>query len=371
MKILMVIDSLNSGGAQNQMVNLALGLKQKGHKVDFFLYYPQFDYYLPLILNSGINIYSYEKKSRYSLKVITALRKRIITGNYEIVLSFLRTPNYYAEVSKIGLNKIRLVVSERSMYESFSRASFQNIIEQFHRLASYITVNSHHQRKRMINFFPWMQNKICTIYNGTDLTKFTVNHKQISTGNIILLCLGSVVPHKNAANLIRALEIYHNRYTETIHVIWAGKVSSDAIAQKAYIEAEKLLDELNLKEHWQWLGERKDIPDLLHQCNALIHPSFYEGLPNAICEGLASGLPVIASRVCDHPLLVKEGWNGFLFNPNSPEEISEAIHKFASIKQDEYIQISKNARLFAEENLSLERYVDEYERLFISLLHMD
>jgi len=48
--------------------------------------------------------------------------------------------------------------------------------------------------------------------------------------------------------------------------------------------------------------------------DAFVHPSFYEGMPNVVCEALAAGLPVLVSDVCDHPLLVEKGVQGFLFS---------------------------------------------------------
>jgi glycosyltransferase involved in cell wall biosynthesis len=123
-----------------------------------------------------------------------------------------------------------------------------------------------------------------------------------------------------------------------------------------------------LNEQWDWLGERSDIPDLLQAHTALIHPSFYEGLPNVVCEALACGLPVLASDVCDHPYLVEEGVRGFLFNPHSPDSIAEAINKLYLASHDRRCQMSADARAFAEENLASAIFTDNYEKLFLSLI---
>ena len=74
-------------------------------------------------------------------------------------------------------------------------------------------------------------------------------------------------------------------------------------------------------KNWRWLGEESDIPGLLREHHALIHPSLYEGLPNVVCEALAAGMPVLVSNVCDHPLLVADGERGFLFDPADPGSI--------------------------------------------------
>jgi glycosyltransferase involved in cell wall biosynthesis len=71
--------------------------------------------------------------------------------------------------------------------------------------------------------------------------------------------------------------------------------------------------------------------------DALIHPSLYEGLPNAVCEALAAGLPVLISNVCDHPLLVVEGERGFLFDPSDPLSIAMSIERAAALDADSWL----------------------------------
>jgi glycosyltransferase involved in cell wall biosynthesis len=176
------------------------------------------------------------------------------------------------------------------------------------------------------------------------------------------------VPKKNAIGLVRALGSYRKQFGEPCTVRWAGKVSNHASSHQEYDDASGLLTELGLGDRWVWLGERSDVPQLLHNCDALIHPSFYEGLPNAICEALACGRPVLASRVCDNPRLVQEGETGFLFDPNDPQDISDAMKRFVNLAPAERRTMGQRARRFAESTLSLARYVSEYERLFERLV---
>jgi len=107
---------------------------------------------------------------------------------------------------------------------------------------------------------------------------------------------------------------------------------------------------------------------LLRRHDALIHPSFYEGLPNVVCEALATGIPVLASAVCDHPLLVAEGERGFLFDPESPQSIAAAITRFTALSVADRRRFSRNAREYAEANLGVEKMVGAYESLFMQLL---
>ncbi len=57
MKLLFVIDHFGSGGAQRQMVNLALGLSRRGHDVEFLVYYPEFDFFRARVDEAGLTVH--------------------------------------------------------------------------------------------------------------------------------------------------------------------------------------------------------------------------------------------------------------------------------------------------------------------------
>lgn len=368
MRLLFVIDCLGSGGAQRQMVNLAIGLTRRGHRVEFFVFYPQYDHFAAALLEAGIPVHSRLKRGRFSLVPVLELRRLVKERRYDAMLAFLPTPSFYAEMAHIGIRATPLIVSERFMYTSNSLPMAAWVLQQAHRLADHITVNSHHQRERMARMFPWMRGRLTTIYNGVDLARFTVRWNSSGySGLLRLLVLSSVVPKKNAAGLVRALARYRALYGGVCLVRWAGKVTSDALSQKEFSEANRLLSELGLRDQWEWLGERKDIPELLHSHDALIHPAFYEGLPNAICEALACGRPVLASNVCDHSQLVQDGATGFLFDPMNADDIARAIHICQLLSMEERVQMGRNARQYAEKALSCDSLSSRYEKLLSRL----
>src|SRR4030042_6936694 len=98
MKVLCVIDNLSTGGAQRQIINLAIGLHQRGHSVSMFCYAPGTLLAQPLE-KEGIHAHVQLKKSRFSLDVVRGLRRHIDQGKYQAVVSFLNTPNFYAVLS--------------------------------------------------------------------------------------------------------------------------------------------------------------------------------------------------------------------------------------------------------------------------------
>jgi GalNAc-alpha-(1->4)-GalNAc-alpha-(1->3)-diNAcBac-PP-undecaprenol alpha-1,4-N-acetyl-D-galactosaminyltransferase len=374
MNLLFVIDSLGSGGAQRQMVNLAVGLNAHGHRVDFYVYYPQHRHFASQLQDSGLKVHGFKKQGRYDWRPVSHLRQLMRIGEYDLALAFLATPAFYLELAALG-TKIPVVVSERSVYVAQKLGIRSWFLQQLHRLSNHITVNSHHQFKNMAHMFPWMRPKLSVIYNGIDLNIFYPDHRHTTVMRrnkpFRFLAIGSVLPNKNPFALAQAfvnLMSLQPELVDQIAISWAGKITDDFMSQREFARTNALLQEEGLQESWYWLGERSDVPELLRSADALIHPAFYEGLPNAICEALASGLPVLASNIGDHPRLIEDGKTGFLFSAQDPESISHAICKFCNLSKAVRKQMSMNARCSAEEALSMEQFVLAYENLFTQLI---
>ena len=125
---------------------------------------------------------------------------------------------------------------------------------------------------------------------------------------------------------------------------------------------------LQLETQWEWSEPKSDIPQWMRSCDDLIHPSYLEGLPNVVCEAMASALPPLVSDTLDNPLMVEEGISGFLFDPYSPESIADAMFRFSNLDAAARQQMGLAARSFAERELGLEKYVDQYEKLLLRMI---
>ncbi|PKP40931.1 MAG: hypothetical protein CVT96_07360, partial [Bacteroidetes bacterium HGW-Bacteroidetes-13] len=96
MKILCVIDSLGSGGAQRQLVNLAIGFKEKEHEVSFLVYH-NLNFFQKQLDEAQIKIH-YIVEPNY-LKRLLKFRKFLRRGNQDAVLSFLEASNFMCEIA--------------------------------------------------------------------------------------------------------------------------------------------------------------------------------------------------------------------------------------------------------------------------------
>lgn len=368
MKLLFVIDNLSTGGAQRQMVNLAIGLNRRGHQVRIFCYTPGDKLAQPL-RDAGVAVEWRQKRRRYSLDAVFALYKMIARENFDIVLSFLSTPNFYSVVAGRFAKgwKLPIIVSERFCDLPEGIGHLERFVRQTYRFADHVVVNSHHQMDNFIAKYPFIRRRVSTIYNGYDLNTFMPPATEPDNKPLRILCIASVSPYKNGLCMVNALRILNEKFPGMFHVTWIGQrvMMGDRLAYLREMECK--IEEYSLHEYWCWLDQRTDIVQQLHQHDVLVHPSFGEGLPNVVCEALACGRPVIVSNALDHPRLVQDGKSGFLFDYREPAQLADRIRLLSEMTTEERSALGKVGRQFAESYLSMQRYVEQYEQLFLQL----
>ena len=368
MKLLCVIDNLSTGGAQRQILNLAIGLHRIGHDVSMYCYAPGalLAHYLE---KEGLRVHVELKRSRFSLSVIGGLRRFIDEGRFEAVVSFLNTPNFYTILaSRLSKTRPAVVVSERFCDLPGNPNAIELAVRQLYRLSDTIVVNSHHQRANFLRRYRWMAGRVTTIYNGYDLQEFRPIVREPVNSSLEILAVASVSRYKNGLCLVRALDILRREGDLRPRVSWAGQRTRSG-DRGAYLQAmEAEIQSSGISPQWEWLDQRTDIADLFGRHDVLVHPSYGEGLPNVVCEAMACGRPVILSNVLDHPRLVADGVNGFLFDWDDPADLAGKIRRFMALGPDERHRMGQAGRAFAEKNLSLERYVGEYDELLSGLV---
>jgi GalNAc-alpha-(1->4)-GalNAc-alpha-(1->3)-diNAcBac-PP-undecaprenol alpha-1,4-N-acetyl-D-galactosaminyltransferase len=371
LRLLFVIDHLGHGGAQKQMVTLAKGLRNRDHNVEILLYYPNYMHYASEVYDSGIKIHEIIKKDKYTFNIIRIIRGLIRERKYDLIMSFLYTPSLYTELATIGLKSTPIVVSMRSSYPKGKITIQKYLLEQFHRFAKHITVNSTYQKSLMIKIHPWIKDKISAIYNGVDLNYYQpLNNVKDSTYSNKYLVLSNTRRLKNIVGIAKALVVYQNKYGEPPTIHWAGRISASSKDIKSLKYAKSILKNNDIVEKISFLGIQDNVQELIRGYDALLLASFYEGLPNVICEAFASGVPVLASNVCEHPILIGNNERGMLFNPNDSNDIADKLYEYTITPYEDKYAMAHNARLYAENNLSIERFVSQYEELFKRIIEV-
>lgn len=117
----------------------------------------------------------------------------------------------------------------------------------------------------------------------------------------------------------------------------------------------------------EFLGERDDVPRLLRTFDVLALPSLAEGISNTILEGMASGLPIVATAVGGNPELVDDGRTGRLVPAGDAERMAATLSEYLNTPQLK-LRHGREARADVERRFSLEGMVERYRQLYRSLL---
>ena len=367
MRILCIIDCLGSGGAQRQMTYLACGLKQRGHDVELFLTHPGADHFRPEIEAAGIPIHGIDRRGHtgFSWRVLIAIRRLVRTG-FDGIVSFQLSANGYAVLATpLSLrSRLRVICGERS-----STTGIRSRVRKFGvwstgALSDVLVANSHSQGD-YLRRLPGLSRKIGVIWNGYPISGApTPPSHSDDPSHLTLLVVGRRTTVKNGLRLFQALQIVQERYGWTPRLRWAGAQQIDSASLGETTAIQTLLSQSpNLATQCQFLGEVRDPTPLYRSSDVLILPSLYEGLPNVVCEAMLAGCPVIASNVCDHPILLGNEKRGLLCDPQSPASIALAIQRFKLMTREERATLAQRAYEFAITHLSVKRMVDRYEKL--------
>lgn len=161
-----------------------------------------------------------------------------------------------------------------------------------------------------------------TIYNGVDFDKFTPAPKT-RTAKIKLLFIGNLIKTKGVFELLDAAsQLQREDFQFELNILGKGPEIQNLSS---------LIEERNLKEQVKLIGSvaHSELNGWLKNTDALVLPSYREGVPNVIMESLATGTPVIATAVGGIPEVVIEGVNGVLLENYHSETIKIAIENFA------------------------------------------
>jgi glycosyltransferase involved in cell wall biosynthesis len=360
LKILCFIDSLGSGGAQRQLVNLAIGFKEKGHDVSFLVYHHE-PFYLKDIERYHIP-YHCILDDNY-LKRLFKLRSFIRKGNYDSILSFLEAANFIATLSGFPFRRWKLIVGERSANPNILSSKKLRFYRWFHFFTDYVVANSQVNIEMVKKINPFLSSKkYKVIYNIVESSLWRPSRSYIpfKDGKINIVVAASHQYHKNAKGLINAINNLPLETKNKIKIDWYGDERQDTSLKENLI----LLRESNLESILTFHKASKNLIEKMQLADAVGLFSFYEGLPNVICEAMSVGKPVLTSKVSDLPVILK-GTRNILFDPTKIDEICSALKEISSYNIEELQNIGLKNREIALSIFNNENVINNYLKLLL------
>lgn len=356
MKILFVTECLGSGGAERQLVGLATLLKKQGYDVSVLTYFER-NFFKSQLDQAGIYNECYKKAlNRYTR--FFYLTRKADSFKADIVVSYLPGANIALTVGKVlGLLKSKLIVSERNFTLNWnikSRLSYKILS-----FSDCLVVNSEAEKINVKNNCRFYRNKlIVTIQNFID-SKHFVRDESINRVSNNIVCVARLRDYKNVDGFLDCVGILRDR-GHSFTVKWFGHDYNDDYS----MHLKKKIADMNLSEVFSFYNPSDNILKEYQHADVLCLPSFREGYPNVVIEAMSCELPVLCSNVCENPIIVQDGVNGFLFNPYDVNDMVRALESYFKLSfEDRYAMGQRNRKKVVENN-SMESFVNKYIVLF-------
>lgn len=217
--------------------------------------------------------------------------------------------------------------------------------------------------------------KLTQIYNGVDADRFNPDEKQpqdfspfpaefINPNTILIGTVGRMEPVKDQLTLVDAfiqlVKQSEQQQQENLRLVLIGE-------GELRPQAQAKLDAVGLSKQ-AWLpGSRDDVNSLMNCMDIFVLPSRNEGISNTILEAMATGLPVIATRVGGNPELVVDGETGILVPSDDAHQMMQALSIYVESEEKRQADGQAASQLIAK-RFRLEHMVDNYLSVYDNIM---
>jgi len=351
MKVLLVIESLGSGGAERQLVGLAKALAERGCFVNVLVYDDR-NFYKSFLDDAKIDCEVYSKALNRYFRWFY-LGRRASQYSPDVIISYLPGPNVALSMAKIlGILKCKLVVSERNFTWNWT---FKNkLFFSLYRKANAIVANSKAEADNILSAFPYYKNKVCYIRNFVDFNKFKPAYTEANK-TFKILTIARIREYKNVHGLISAAKILKDEGYK-FEIDWFGHDYNDEYS----FSIKQMIEQFNLSDIFKIYPPTENVESLYPKYDLFCLPSFKEGYPNVIVEAMSCQIPVVCSNICENPNIVEDGINGFLFDPYDSLDMVDKLKKMILSSNEVRKKMGISSREKVIRNNSIDFFVDNY-----------
>lgn len=295
------------------------------------------------------------------IKLILRYNKIIKKIKPDVVLSYTIKPNIYGGIvcRKLG---IPIIANVTGLGTSFSKKGFiRNLLIGLYKFAFKKNTYIFFQNKENELFFRKHnigngKHKIIP-GSGVNLDLYEYKEYPIDNGRIKFLFIGRIMQEKGIQELVDAARIIKKDYKN---------VQFDAIGfyEKDYEKKAIELSELGVIT---FHGVKDNVHEYITNCNAVVLPSYQEGMANVLLEASSTGRPVLASNISGCKETFEEGISGLSFESRNSDSLKEALVKFIKLpyekKREMGIEARKKMEIEFDRNIVVDAYVNKIEKL--------
>lgn len=350
--IVFLINSLNVGGAEVQLIKLAEEFLKRDFKITIISLTEKNDLSDKLdekiqfinlrfnLLKSFIYIYNYIKKNRIG-----------------VIHAHLLKANLFSRILKMFNRNIKVVNTTHGAYLMGNRKLNPYLLYRLSKKFVDVHTAVSKESYRLL-----LKNKSCAndkcyfIPNGIEVIPFSkVNYKVNKIFNWVTV--GRMHDVKNFIGLVQTCKILIEQ---------GNKVSLDIIGdgeERRVIENE--IKKLNVNDNITLLGYRDDVIEMLGNYNGFVISSKSEGLPMVLLEAMSIGLPIVSTDVGEIGDVLYEAKGGITVSKNDTCKLAEGMSQIMGLADTELEKISINNQNYIRNNFDIKIVVNKWENIFL------
>jgi glycosyltransferase involved in cell wall biosynthesis len=367
-RVFHMTNSLEMGGSEHQMVEVASRQKAHGYHVVVGCLSSKGPL-IEVLRRAGISVIEFNPQGGL-------LRPRGIFQALRLTWFFVRhsfdvvqTHDLYSTllgVPAARLARVPVILSCRRDLSQWwwytpRRRKFLRHIQKH---SSYVIANSQAVRDFLVEKDGFDSKLIRVIRNGVDLERFTnvrSDRQKLfpnlgAESQLIAVVANMNVETKGHTDLIRAATEVSREFPYAKFLLVGDGAERHRL--------ELMVSESGLSKTILFLGRRNDVPNLLACCDLFVLASWAEGLPNAVLEAMATGLPVVATRVGGTPEIIDDRVSGLLVSPRDSHALAAAISQL--LGNEKFAKgLGRSAQERARAQFGFDRLLVELDRLYL------
>lgn len=352
LKILQIISSSATSGAERHSFSLSRQLKRLGHEVEVIL--PGEGWLPDILRQEGIPVHVSHMKGKGWSGTLALILKLQRAKRFNVIHTHLTRAAYLGYFAG-HLQRAPIITSVHI-------ANNDQIYKRLARRRNRLVAVSNFVRG-MLHGRGISERFIETVYNGTDFQDFEISDRGsvfdefgIPQDRKIIGLVGRVCPEKGHLEMVRAMREIRSEHPNA-HAVFVGRVESSFEE-----ELRHEVHEAGLADHLTLAGIRHDVPRILDAVTLTSMPSHIETFGVAAIEAMARGKAVVASNVGGLPEVVHHGQTGLLIDLR-PESLAEAVNYLLS-HETERERMGEMGRKMVERKFTNRVMAKRFERVY-------
>jgi glycosyltransferase involved in cell wall biosynthesis len=361
LRVLHVVTSLDPGGMENGVCNIARGLAGRGVIT-----------HVACLERRGVfadrlphpeNAHVLGKRSGFSIGAVWRLWRLLRAVRPNIVHTHNLGPLIYGSLATLGGRMRPIVHGEHSQlapWELEPRRIRQR--RKLYRRCRAVHTVSPSQVEELARL-GFSHPQLVAIPNGVDTERFCPGHRAEARATLglpadafVLGLVGRFGPFKRHDVLLAAFEAVGLRFPSS-HLLLVGAGGSEETRLREVAAASSVSRKIH------FAGFQADPSPAYRAMDMLVIPSINEGMSNAALEAMATGLPVLANTGCGHEQVLTSGTDGVIADLSIPTRIAAALEPFFAAPE-RLVDMGRAARMTVSRRFSLTSMLDAYEQLY-------